>query len=87
MRFVGKLAGISKREVTALVKQQGGSSADEPDAATTWIVVGESESPLPGSNLAASLETLLDANVRQAIDEGHVRLTGETALWERLGLG
>jgi tetratricopeptide (TPR) repeat protein len=84
--FVGKLAGMSKREVAALVKQQGGSVADEPDAATTWIVVGESESPLPGSNLATALEKTLDATVRQALDEGHVRLTGETALWERLGL-
>ncbi len=84
--LVGKLAGMSKREVAALVKQHGGSVADAPDAATTWIVIGESESPLPGSNLSAALESVLDATVRQAIDEGHVRLTGETALWERLGL-
>lgn len=86
LALVGKLAGMSKREVAALVKQHGGSVAEEPDAATTWIVVGESESPLPGSNLANVLEKTLDATVRQALDEGHVRLTGETALWERLGL-
>ncbi|MGC4002824.1 MAG: MerR family transcriptional regulator [Pirellulales bacterium] len=84
--LVGKLAGMSKKEAAALIRGEGGLVVDGPDGKTTWIVAGEGESPLPGSQLVDALERFFGPEVRQAIDDGHIRLTGETQLWERLGL-
>jgi len=84
--LVGKLAGMSRRDAQQLIREQGGTVAESPDETTTWIVVGEDELPLPGSALAAALDTTLDEPTRRALDAGELRLTGETQLWHHLGL-
>ncbi|MDX1962421.1 MAG: tetratricopeptide repeat protein [Pirellulales bacterium] len=84
--LVGRLSGMSKREAVQLIRQHGGQATDKVEPSTTWIVVGENELPLPGSPLGATLDAILDEPTKAAIDAGELRLTGETHLWDRLGL-
>jgi tetratricopeptide (TPR) repeat protein len=78
--FVGKLGGMTKRDAIQMVRQHGGQTADRPTDGANLIVVGADELPLDSDG------ELLDENVRQAADRGHVEIIGETQLWERLGL-
>jgi tetratricopeptide (TPR) repeat protein len=78
--LVGPLAGMSKREASALVREHGGSVVERPDAATL-VVFGEKE---PRGE--AEWEEGLDAAARAALDAGTLAVIGESQLWQRLGL-
>lgn len=79
--FVGKLAGMSKRDAQLLVREQGGLPLERPEASATLLVLGEHE-PLPAFSL---VEGLGDA-VREAVEAGRIEAVSETELWRRLGL-
>ncbi len=83
MAFVGKLAGMSKRDAGQLVRQHGALVVDKPDPSVHLVVVGEGESPL-----AAGIEPeeLFDEATRQAVEQGSLEVIPETQLWQRLGL-
>jgi len=81
--FVGKLAGMSRREAARLVRSEGATCLESPDATVSLVVVGEEE--LPMGDLAGS-ESPLDDAVQQAAESEHVSLVSETQLWQRLGL-
>ncbi len=81
MALVGKLAGMSKRETQQLVRRQGATVIDKPDATATLIVVGEKELPLGDAPEAAFAD-----DVRAAVERGTLEIIGETQLWQRLGL-
>jgi tetratricopeptide (TPR) repeat protein len=81
--LVGRLASMSKRDATQLIKEHGGTMVDHVSGDVTWIVIGEAELPFP--NLSDS-EEWLDAETRAAADEGRVRVVTETQLWQHLGL-
>jgi tetratricopeptide (TPR) repeat protein len=80
--LVGKLAGMSKREAQQLVRRQGGTLLDQPDASATLVVVGERELPLGDS----PLEEAFDPSVYDAVDRGTLEIIPEAQLWQRLGL-
>ncbi|HUY90932.1 MAG TPA: tetratricopeptide repeat protein [Pirellulales bacterium] len=77
--FVGKLAGMPKREAQQLVRASGGATVERLDDRPQLIVVGEAELPL--GDLAESLGD----EVRAAVERGEVRVITETQLWQRLG--
>lgn len=77
--FVGKLAGMPKREAQQLVRARGGQAVERLDERPQLVVVGEAELPL--GDLADSL----DNEVRAAFERGEVRVITETQLWQRLG--
>jgi tetratricopeptide (TPR) repeat protein len=79
--LVGRLAGMSKREAQQLVRGQGGTIVDKPDALATLIVVGERELPLGDSP-----EESFSDDVRAAVEQGTLEIIGESQLWQRLGL-
>ena len=80
--FVGKLAGMTKRQAQQLIRQHGGTAVERPDATTTLVVVGEEEFA-PGDNDAAAG---LDATARQALEAGTLTITNESQFWQQLGL-
>jgi len=80
--LVGKFAGMSKREAQQLVRQQGGTVLERPEASATLLVVGENE--LPGFD--GPLDETFDPDVREAVDRGTLEIISETQLWHRLGL-
>lgn len=79
--FVGKMAGMPRREAQALVRQQGAAVVDPPDANVDLIVVGEHE--LLGEN---ELYAAFDGVLRQAVEQHGAKVITETQLWQRLGL-
>ncbi len=78
--LVGKLAGMPKREAQQLVRQHGGMALDRADASATLVVVGEYELP------PADEPDELSPQVREAAEQGGLRIISETQLWQRLGL-
>ncbi len=79
--FVGKLAGMSKRDAQQLVREQGGLPLERPEPTATLLVLGEHE-PLPALSLVESL----GPPVREAVEAGRIEAVSETELWRRLGL-
>ena len=79
MAFVGKLAGMSRREAQQLVRSSGGAVVEKLSERPQLIVVGEAELPL--NDLTESLGDEL----RTAVEQGTVRVITETQLWQRLG--
>jgi DNA-binding transcriptional MerR regulator len=79
--FVGRLAGMARREAGRLVRAQGAIVQEEPGPTTTLVVVGEEELL---TNLTDS-DGPLDAATREAADQGRLAVISETRLWERLG--
>lgn len=79
--FVGRLAGMPRREAQRLVREQGGLALDKPDGSASLVVVGEQELL---TNLTSS-DGPLDEATRRAADAGQLKIISETQLWERLG--
>jgi tetratricopeptide (TPR) repeat protein len=80
--FVGKLAGMPKREAQQLVRRSGGSVVEWPDDSASLLVIGEREVPLGDGVDAFSL----DPAVCRAVDEGRLEVIGEAQFWQRAGL-
>ena len=81
--LVGRLGSMSKRDATRLIREHGGSVVDRDSGVATWIVIGEAELPILDFSEG---EDWLDAETREAVDEGRVRVATETQLWQHLGL-
>ncbi len=77
--LVGRLGGVSRREASQLLRNQGASVVDADDPDVTLIVIGAEESPL------AEAELLSEA-ARQRAARGDVEVIHETDFWQRLGL-
>lgn len=89
--FAGRLAGMSRREASALVREHGGKVVDSKAAdAANLVIVGEQDAaclPTAGESPdTAGLEDLLDAATLAAARRGEVEILLETQLWQRLGL-
>ncbi len=80
--FVGRLAGMNRKEATATVRRHGGQVQDRIDTKLDLIVVSDNELPL--GDLFRN--GVLTPEVRQAADQGSLAVITETQLWQRLGL-
>ncbi len=83
LAFVGKLASMAKRDAAQLVRQQGATVLEKPDATVHLIVVGEEEFP-PAEVL--DQEGWFDEATRRQVERGAIEVITETQLWQRLGL-
>lgn len=81
--FVGKLAGMSRREASELVLAQGATVVSDESHAATIVVLGDGQ-----PDLATALQNDTSAPRRIAVDvaEGRATLLREAELWQRLGL-
>src|ERR1700722_11565394 len=80
--FVGKLAGMPRRDAQQLVKAQGAVVAESSDPAVDLIVVGESEW-LSAHGIA---DKFFDQAQRERAESGQLEIITETELWQRVGL-
>jgi tetratricopeptide (TPR) repeat protein len=78
--FVGKLGGVTKKEVQRLVRNGGGVPVDQPSCDADYIVVGADQLPL------GEHEELLDAEIRDAAARGMLEIITETQFWELQGI-
>ncbi|MFI4876229.1 MAG: tetratricopeptide repeat protein [Blastopirellula sp. JB062] len=78
--FLGKLAGMSRKDAAALLAEVGAKAVDRPSVDIDLLVIGENELPIFGEADAPS-----DA-IQQAAADGKIEIIQETILWERLGL-
>src|SRR5262245_17123076 len=62
--FVGRLAGLIRRDAAKLARQQGATVLDAPDGSTTLVVVGEDDLPVRYEAGKGGLGDLLPADVR-----------------------
>jgi tetratricopeptide (TPR) repeat protein len=81
--FAGKLASMSKRDASALVREHGAVVAEGLESLVDVIVVGEDGLPLA---LGSGQDEWFDMAIQQAVDRGDVEVVTETQLWQRLGL-
>jgi len=81
--FVGRLAGMSRREAKRLLRQQAAIPVDPPDDSVDLIVVGED---CPPERETASWNDWLAPPLRLAAERGAFTVVPETQLWQRLGL-
>ncbi len=77
--LVGRLGGMSRRDLKELIRNQGGTPVDRVSEDVELIVLGADELPLREENL-------LDDSTRQLAAEGKLEIITETELWRRLGL-
>lgn len=80
--FVGKLAGMSRRETRRIIRQHGAVVAGSFDAGVDLVVVGEDGLPLDGRDELERVARRADENR----DDDPIEVISETELWERLGL-
>lgn len=79
--FVGKLAGMSRREAQQFIRQRGGLPIERLEDGPDVVVLGEAELPLgDAADVLAGNDTL-----RVAADEGRLSVITETQLWQQLG--
>ena len=81
--FVGKLAGMGRREAARLARRHGATVMDEPNASVHLAVVGEEELPVPE---AGGLNEWFDEPTREAVERGTLEIVTETQFWQQLGL-
>jgi len=81
--LVGRLASMSKREATQVLRRAGASVVERPDGSTHLVVLGEQGYPLSSET---DPEAWCDAPTRQAVEAGTIEVIRESQLWARLGL-
>ncbi len=80
--FVGKLAGMPRREAQQLVREHGGLPLERFAADLRIVVVADDFFPWAGN----ASDPLWNDELRAAADRGDVQVLTETQLWQRLGL-
>ena len=83
--FVGRLAGMAKRDAAKLARQQGATVLDSPDASATILVVGEDGLPVR-SDAGGELDEIWPAEVHAAAEAGRIEVLTESQFWQRLGV-
>jgi len=81
--FLGRLASMSRREASQLVRRHGGVVVERPGPDVNLVVVGEHDLPLSADG---DSDEWLDGPTREAAEQGRLEILGETQFWPRLGL-
>ncbi len=82
--FVGRLAGMAKRDAARLIRAQGAIALDVPDASATILVIGEEGLPVGGE--AGEQVDVWPPEVSAAVEAGRIEIIGESQFWQRLGV-
>lgn len=81
--LVGRLASMSRRDATQLIRQHGAMVVERPSPSVQLVVVGEADL-VPSAE--SDPDDWFDAATREAIERGDVEVLRETQLWQRLGM-
>ncbi len=77
---VGKLGGLTKKEMVRLIREAGGRLLEKPGPNTEIIVVGADQP------LLEDWTKEVDPEVAQAVRDNRIEVIAETELWQRLGV-
>lgn len=78
--IVGRLAGMSRRELVPLLRQYGAVVLEKAGPEVDIIVLGEAGSGGPVEQIR------LEEDIQESLAAGQIELVRETQLWHRLGL-
>ncbi|WP_222434873.1 tetratricopeptide repeat protein [Blastopirellula retiformator] len=78
--FLGKLAGMSRKDAAALLAVAGAKAVERATADIDILVIGENDLPIFGEIDFPS------RSIQRAAADGRIEIMQETTLWERLGL-
>lgn len=78
--MVGKLGGLTKKEMVRLIREAGGRLMDRPTINTEIIVVGADQP------LLEDWTREVESDVAEAVHSGRIEVVPETELWQRLGV-
>lgn len=81
--FVGKLAGMGRRDAAALVTFHGAELVVDDAQPATLVVIGDSQ---PGLDSALASDRAAPRNLAEEVAAGRAALVRESDLWKRLGL-
>jgi tetratricopeptide (TPR) repeat protein len=81
--FVGRLAGMSRRDAQQLLRERSAVCCERLDATVEVVVVGEGQYPLGADD---ELATQLDAAANNPDRTWPLEVISETELWQRLDL-
>ena len=76
--FVGRLSGMSRRDVSELVRQYGAKVSRKLDARLNLIVLGDDISTL------LETDNWLSPDMADAVSQGSLEVISETELWQRI---
>jgi tetratricopeptide (TPR) repeat protein len=80
--FLGKLSGINRKEAAEIVRRAGGSVVNRLTAGVDLIVVGDEDILKQDWNF---WNDQLDAETREAFENGRLTIISETDFWEKYG--
>jgi tetratricopeptide (TPR) repeat protein len=80
--FLGKLAGVNRKEAAEIVRQAGGKVAQELTPDVDLLVIGDEDILKQDWNL---WNDQLDAETRGAFEKGTLTILSETDFWKRYG--
>lgn len=81
--IIGKLAGMSRRDMEQLVRERGGQVVSQIDAATDLVVLNDDAGDIA---LFAADDDLFDDATRLAWQDGRLQFVHESEFWALLGL-
>jgi len=81
--FVGKLAGMARREACALIREHGGTILSDEKSTATLVVIGDGQPDLAS---ALRADNLAHQRLAEEVAGGRTQLLRESELWQRLGL-
>ncbi len=81
--FVGKLAGMGRREAAALVASHGAELVAEEPQRATLVVIGDNQTDLVS---ALASDKTAPRHLAEDVAAGRAALIRESELWKRLGL-
>ncbi len=82
--FLGKLAGMTRQEACALVREHGGEVLNDDRTTTaTLVVIGDNQPDLAS---ALQADKLSHQRLAEDVAAGRTQLLHESELWQRLGL-
>ncbi len=85
IRFVGYFGSMSQRAIARLVREYGVRVATSPLDPVDWIILGDRRNPLTAETEAETAEKdWLAPEIRDAVDEGRIRLATESQLLQQL---
>ncbi|RMF97517.1 MAG: tetratricopeptide repeat protein [Planctomycetota bacterium] len=81
--FLGRLAGMSRRDAMRRLREKGAVVVDRPDGEIDWLILGEQDLSWTDS---PDWSEFLDRRALESLEEGRLEILTETELWRRLGL-
>ncbi len=81
--FVGKLAGMTRREAAKLVAARGAEILSDESQPATLVVIGDSQ---PDLESALASDKLAPRQLAEDVAEGRATLLRGSELWKRIGL-